>query len=72
MCTGVFSSMHVYHARAQCPPRPEEGTGTPGTGVADGCEASGRCWEANLGPPQERHVLLATEPSVELCLSHNS
>lgn len=39
------------------PERREESTGSPGTGVRDGCEPY-RCWEWNLGPLQEQVLLI--------------
>ena len=46
----------------QCPQRPEEGIGTPGTGVTDNCELPCEYWESNLGLPEEQTVLLNIEP----------
>lgn len=34
-----------------------------GIGVRDGSEPPCRCWEVNLGPLKEQHVLLTTQPS---------
>lgn len=34
----------------KCLQGPEQGTGSPGTGVADSCELPWRCWDSNLGP----------------------
>lgn len=34
----------------QCPQNPEEGDGSLGTGMTDGCELSCDCQELNLGP----------------------
>ena len=42
-----------------------EGVRSPGTGVTDSCELPCGCWELNLGPLQEQHVLLTTEPLLQ-------
>jgi hypothetical protein len=36
------------------PWRPEKVSEPPGTGVTDGCEPPGRCWEPNPDPLQEQ------------------
>ena len=46
--------MYVYHMYAWCQWRPEEGIGSPGTGVLDGCEALYECWDPNPGPLKEQ------------------
>ena len=43
------------------PVEPEEGTGSPGTGVTDGCEPSCGCWKLNPGSVQEEPVSLTAE-----------
>lgn len=45
-------------------PRPVERVRFPGTGVANGCEPACGHWKLILGPLQEQHVILITEPSV--------
>lgn len=47
------------------PWRWEEGIGTPGTLVTDGCELPFRCWELNPGPWWEHQVPLTSEPSLQ-------
>jgi hypothetical protein len=51
MCMGSLSAQ-----------KPEEGVRCPGTGVKNGCEPPGVCWELNLGLLGEQSVLLTTEP----------
>lgn len=41
----------------QCPRRPEEATGSPRTGIADGSKLPCGPWDSNLGPPQKQAVL---------------
>lgn len=42
---------------------PEEGIGSPGTGVPDDCESPCGFWESNLVTQEEQTVLLATATS---------
>ena len=58
--------MCVHHVHAWCQSWSEEGDGSPGTGVTNGCERPGRCWEANMGSAQEQQVLLTAESFVQL------
>lgn len=45
--------------------RSEEDVGASRTGLwMESCEPPGRYWQQNLGPLQERSVLLTTEPSL--------
>ena len=37
----------------------------PWTGVIDCCEPPCLCWELNLDPLGENHVLLTTDPSLQ-------
>lgn len=37
--------MYVHHVNVWGPQRPEEGTESTGTGIANGCESLCRCWE---------------------------
>lgn len=48
----------------ECPQRLEEGIGSSGTGVTDGCWPPCGCWERNLCPFQEQLVLSAIEISL--------
>ena len=49
----IFIFIHVYGclnvctctACMQCPQRPGDDTGSPGTGVTDGCKSTYGCWE---------------------------
>ena len=41
----------------------QKGVGSHGTGVTDSCELLCGCWSLNLGPLQEKQVLLTAEPS---------
>ena len=45
--------LFVYHVHAWCPPRPEEGIGSPGAGVTDGDKTPGGHWAPNSGPLSE-------------------
>lgn len=49
----------------RCPQRPEQGIGSPDTGVTDTCELPHGCWESNLGSPQEQHMLSTTSPHLQ-------
>ena len=49
----------------QCLQRPEEGTGSSGAGVTNGCELPCGCRELNPGPLEEQQVLLTDEPSLQ-------
>ena len=40
--------MSVHYVPVLCHWRPEEGIGSPGIGVTDGCELPCGCWELNL------------------------
>jgi hypothetical protein len=60
VCLSVFClsvCLSVYHMCAWYPERSEEETGFPGTGVTYGWFPA-IIWESNLGPMQEKHVLL--------------
>ena len=50
LCIWVFSCMDISTMCMQCPQRQEEGIGSPGTGVGDGCRLPCDCWELNPGP----------------------
>lgn len=58
MCLGV-SPAHVslYHKYAQCPQRPERGTGAPRTGVIESFEPPSGCWESYQDPLEEQPSL---------------
>lgn len=61
--------MPVHQVHAWClRRRPEEGVGVPGTGVTDGFEPPCELWEVSPGHLEERLVLLAAEPSLQLLL----
>jgi hypothetical protein len=45
--------------------RPEEGTRSPGTGVAERCKPPRVCWELNPYPLQDMQMLLTSEPSLQ-------
>lgn len=59
MCIVVFCQHTVC---VRCSRRAEEGTGSPGSGVSDGCELPWCCWEPNLGLLKGQQVFLAMEP----------
>jgi len=48
-----MSVLSVQHTCVQCSQRPEESTGSHGTGVTDGCEQPQGCWEPSLSPQQK-------------------
>jgi hypothetical protein len=43
--------MSVYHLCAWNPRKPEEGIGSPGSIITEGCEQPCGCWESNLKEP---------------------
>ncbi|XP_060240758.1 E3 ubiquitin-protein ligase NEDD4 isoform X1 [Meriones unguiculatus] len=51
-----------------CLDKQEDGVGSPGSEVTDGCEPPCGCWELNPGSLEEEHVLFTTEPCLQ---SHN-
>jgi hypothetical protein len=55
--------MFVCVMRAWYPQRPEEGIVTLGTGVRNGFELPRECRKLNLGPLEEKPVLLTAKPS---------
>lgn len=69
MCLHVFLPVCICTTDAWYPWRPEEGIRFPGTGVPDCCELLWVCWEVNLGPLQEQHLLLTTELSLQSFVS---
>ena len=46
----------------QSPKKPEEGAGTPGTGVMDGCKLPHGCWESDPGLLDHLPVHFTAEP----------
>lgn len=48
-----------------CLRRPEEGVGSPRTGVIDGCEPPNGYWVLNLDPLQKHQDPLASESSLQ-------
>lgn len=68
MCASILSAcMYVHHKCAWCSWSPEEGIGSPGTGIGNGCELPGG-WGTKPGPSAERGKFLAAEPSLQ-CLA---
>lgn len=56
----------------QCPPRPEEGSSAPGTGVTGAFELPCECWERNMGPLRRPDRFLnhcTIRPAPELTLN---
>ena len=49
----------------QFPQAPEEGVGSPGIGVTDGCEWPCGHWESNTDPLGEQLVLILAESSLQ-------
>ena len=58
MCIGVYAKYTSMYHNMKCPQRPEEGIGSPGTGVRDSCKPPCECWELNLDPLEGQQVLL--------------
>lgn len=52
--------MYVHHGWAECPQKPGESIGTPGTGVQDSCELPCECWESNLASLEEQSTFFLT------------
>ncbi|CAO2634374.1 E3 ubiquitin-protein ligase NEDD4, partial [Lemmus lemmus] len=48
-----------------CLDKTEEGVGSPGSEVTDGCEPPCGCWELNPGSLEEDHLLLSDEPYLQ-------
>lgn len=44
----LHACMHVYQRHAWLLGKSEEAIGSPGTGIQDGFELPGRCWELSL------------------------
>ena len=58
--------MHDYIPRVRLvPKRTQEGIGSPGTRIKDGCEQSCDCWELNPGPLEGNPVLLTSGLSLQ-------
>lgn len=53
--------MSVHYMSVWCPRRPEEGIGSPGTGVTDDWESPCGCWESNPVPLVEQQVFLTAQ-----------
>lgn len=53
------------HVSDWYPQRYEDLTGSPATGVMDGCKLPRECRELNLGPLQEQYMFLTTEPTLQ-------
>lgn len=43
--SALSACVSVYHMHAGCLWRSEEGNGSPGAGIVDGCESPHKCWE---------------------------
>jgi hypothetical protein len=71
LCVCVYTCvcLHVYHAFAWCPVRPNEDAGVTETDLTYGCELTCGCWESNLGPLKEPPLLLTTEPSFSFIIA---
>lgn len=61
VCTCLYLT---FVPGAWFPQRPEEGVGSPGTGVTDGCQLPCGFWESNPDPQKEQPVLLTAGPSL--------
>lgn len=60
-----FTQMYICTAQCSVAMGLEEGFRSPGTGVSDGCELSGRCWNTNPESLEAQPVLLTPEPSLQ-------
>lgn len=59
-----FASMYIYAVHTSLMSMETRvGTRSPGIVVTGACELSCRCWELNPSHPEEKPVLLATDPS---------
>lgn len=65
MCA-FLACTSVHHAHTWCLQRPEEDVGSSGSEAINVCRLPAECWELNLGPLEEKPVLITTEP----CLQH--
>lgn len=45
----LLACISAYHTCVWCSPRPEKGTGSPGTWVTDGCMSACGCWVIEPG-----------------------
>lgn len=61
---GCISALHVCG--------PEEGIGSPGTGVSDSCQRLCGGWALNLGLLRDQLVLITTEPSLQIQVLFNA
>ena len=61
----LFAFMPVH----QVPGKSGKDSGSPASGVTDGCELPCGCWESNPGPLEEQPVLLTTEPALQPLLT---
>lgn len=66
MYMGVLLACTSVHQCIWYPQRLEDGTGSPGTGVADGCEPICGCCESNPGSLEDQSVFLTAKPSFQL------
>lgn len=65
-CMGLLCTrMSVHHVSACIPQRPQEGIGSPGTGITEGCKMPCGCSESNLGLLEKQPVFLTAWPSLQ-------
>ena len=62
----VLAVLHIYvhtyvHMYVQCPQRLDKGTESSATGIVDGWQLPGVCWELNLSLLERQPVLSTTE-----------
>jgi hypothetical protein len=67
MCVWLPTSMSMYYVCTWNPQKSLEGIRLPGTEVIDDWGLSSGCWESQVGPLQERQVLLTTELFLQTC-----
>lgn len=54
MCSWLW--VGIYPHECKSPQRPEEGIGSPGHRVTENYEQPCKCWDSNMGPPQDQPV----------------
>lgn len=62
--------MSEYHMCTWCLRKTEVGTGSPGTGLPDGCDPLCGCLELNLDSLEEQLMLLTAEPIYKLKINY--
>lgn len=63
MCLGILPACMPVHHVCKLPLEARKGARYLGTEIIDGYEPARGLWKQNLGPLEDREVLLTTEPS---------